>query len=514
MGNSRTRAWLPIVVFGLIFVFLYWFNYTAPLIADDLAWGQMTVAEYLKHGQFAGINDGRYVANILMIVLAKQRFLLALWFAGTFTFILACFYWLLNKRLDMLIILFGVTALVPRLEWAQFWVYNSGYINYFSAYTLLLFILVLFKRTVLDERPISSKQALLLTIFLLPLGIVFQLFSEPASLLSLTTAAGIIIFSLIKLKRTFSWMWSYLIGTILGLLIMFFAGGAYSAVPAAADSYRKVSLSVAAILTNFSSNIIPKMYRNFPLLIIVMLAVSLLTVLFNWQVASSTARIIQVVTLLLTGLAGAVLASDIELYNRVVQIATALIFLAGVITIALLALKPLDSSWWLTLYMTLAGIFLLLPFLFVTPFGERNVVFPQLLFLFVALMPLTTLLPTTHNSNLISLIAVSLLFLPGIIVTGHRGAQIGYAAKLNLAVVKAQQVAYPNESRLIYLEMPYSNWLWHYSPQTQGNDPYFKQMYHLPAAPRKTLLSYSEWVERYQSLGQTKFQQEIIDSLR
>ncbi|MCS8618081.1 DUF6056 family protein [Latilactobacillus curvatus] len=480
-----------------IFAFFSWYSWIMPLVADDLAWGQMTIHQYVTHGQFAGINDGRFVANALMIVLAKSNIGLALYFGLTLMIIFYLMYRILSRNTTSAIWIFITLLILPRIEFAQIYNYNSGFINYVSSLIMPLTIILMAKKYILEEKNKRSTSLLVVGIFCLTF--VFQFFSEPTTILNIALSITFIIFAIVKNRRVQGVFLSTFFGSVLGAIMMFFSG-AYGGVANGNDGYRKINIDLIQILKFISSDIIPVTLRNNKVLIISIIIISLVAIIGHLDDRGGHQKTLLIILLLLHVTSGLVLVSPAFINNVALNLLISFLFIISGCLITLIRIDFKSNDWWLSLCCYLSALLLISPFFLISPFGERNVFGPQLFLLLGSIVGMVSFKRWQVYVVNIFLFGTLIYALAFFVKLGN---SIGYASNTSIEFVQFQLDHKQKSKELIYLEVPNRNYLWHYGDP--GQDEWVKIFYKFPRTSPKKVIPYATWTKEIRAVGTKEF---------
>ncbi|KGB14723.1 DUF6056 family protein [Latilactobacillus sakei] len=485
------------IVLIAIFVFFSWYSWMMPLVADDFAWGHMTLRQYMAQGQFAGINDGRYIANSLMIVLAKTNIGLAFYFGGSLTLIFYLMYRILSKNIGMAGWIFTTLLLLPRVEFAQIYNYNSGFINYVSALIVPLMIILLAKEYILTFKAVKRNNWLLIGLFLLVF--IFQLYSEPTTLLNIVLSLSVFIYALVKNKRVQGMFISILLGSISGAGIMFLSG-AYGSVASGSDNYRNINIDLIQILKFTSSDIIPITFRNNKALIVSIMLLNIAAVIVYITKQRTKKNWLIVVLLLIDLFSGSILLSTLFYTHVALNLFISALFVIAGCSITLIRLPFNSKEWWLALCCYLSALLLISPFFLISPFGERNVFGPQLFLLLGSCIGITI---NQKWEQIIVRIGLLLALVSGLMFFVKLGCTTGYASSTNIKFLQYQLEHYRKGSDLAYLEVPNRKFLWHCGQE--GNDYWLKLFYGFPQDRVQKVIPYEVWTKKVKIDGASKF---------
>lgn len=221
-----------IILIVLVFILSYMFPYTH----DDWAWGSSIGIDRLTT-LFKDYN-GRWLGNLLVILLTRNRILRSLVITSVFTGIVFYISKILNvKNNFMKILIIILIFLMPVFILAQAVAWTSGFSNYVVGVLLTLIYLNYNKEELLDNKNkvINYKNIILYFI----LGFSSSLFIEHVTIYNVLISILFLILGKVIKKRITKINLSYMIGAILGAFLMF-SNSAYYNVINNQDSYRQV----------------------------------------------------------------------------------------------------------------------------------------------------------------------------------------------------------------------------------------------------------------------------------
>jgi len=231
----KRHLFKEVSILVLIFIFFVTLGYLFPYTNDDWAWGSSIGIDRLN--SFFVNYNGRYLGNLLVILLTRFRVIRALLMGAFLTLIV----FLINKNIknsNKTTLIFAALSIVllPKPIFRQAIAWTSGFSNYVPPILLCLVWLYL-SRNLFLKREITIKNIWAFPVLIL--GICSCLFMEHVSLyLTILAFAGIIYCLKQKIKINLSQI-TYLLGTLIGLVFMF-QNEAYHHVVVGDDFYRNV----------------------------------------------------------------------------------------------------------------------------------------------------------------------------------------------------------------------------------------------------------------------------------
>lgn len=279
VNNSNIRR-KERIIFSIIFIlFLGALIWLFPYSGDDWAWGSSIGVERL--GNLFRNYNGRYLGNILVMILTRFNILRVIVITLTlYGIVYLCFMHSINSNNKTYGLYISALLLVfiPKEIWMQSVVWTSGYSNYvISAFLILIYFIYIKKSFEKEAVDFNKKHSI--PIFIL--GLTTTLFMEHITLYSVVLGIFIVVFNKIKFKRVYLVNISYLIGTILGTIIMF-SNGAYRNIVAGNESYRSIPKSggfIAESIDSFFNVIYKQLAFNNVILNLVLSAIVILLIL-------------------------------------------------------------------------------------------------------------------------------------------------------------------------------------------------------------------------------------------
>lgn len=221
-----------IIVFSIILVIAFMFPYTH----DDWAWGSSLGIDRLTT-LFRDYN-GRYVGNLLVILLTRFRVLRALFISITLWLIIHFIKKILANNDMAKYIAILLCLLMPTAIMAQSIAWTSGFTNY--VIPIAIVFIVMYYNIDLFKDNVESKH--INVIVSLILGFIASLFVEHMTIYNVLFAIALSIYAYIKNKKIDVSLLMYLIGSIAGAVLMF-SNGAYGLILNSTDTYRTIESS-------------------------------------------------------------------------------------------------------------------------------------------------------------------------------------------------------------------------------------------------------------------------------
>lgn len=221
----------------IVFILMFFLTYLFPYSGDDWAWGSSIGLNRLYNG-FANYN-GRYLGNIIVLLLTRSNILKSIVMSITIVCIaygIMCFINKENKKIFWISLL--LIFLIPTNILAQGIVWTSGFTNYAIPVLLIVVYLNIFKNIFTDSEDyeINGK----LSFITLLLGFSNALFMENITIYNSFISLILFIYTYIKFKKFDYVQFSFFVGSIFGLVLMF-SNGAYYNIANNNDGYRQIA---------------------------------------------------------------------------------------------------------------------------------------------------------------------------------------------------------------------------------------------------------------------------------
>ncbi len=238
-----------VLIISMVFIFFFGLAYMFPYTGDDWAWGGSLGIERL-HNFFKDYN-GRYLGNLLVIVLTRSNILKAVVMSGVITGTVYLIYKTVKNKSTAVLFLALIGLLVmPRYIFRQTIAWTSGFTNYVVP-TFLIITYVYLITKVFDGTPKFKKPTFIATFIL---AICTALFMENITIYQVIADILILFFTFIIYKKLFAPIVSHLFGSVIGCVIMF-TNGAYHKIAESNDDYRTLETSSAGILMRIKENL-------------------------------------------------------------------------------------------------------------------------------------------------------------------------------------------------------------------------------------------------------------------
>ena len=244
LKKNIKNNWKLYLFYTFLFAFLFVLTYYFPYSNDDWAWGSSVGLERLQSG-FKDYN-GRYLGNLLVILLTRSNILKSLFMTITYFGIGYLIKKIVNKNNNGIMV-FSILMLflINRFVFRETIVNTSGFTNY-TFNILLVLIFIAYIKDLFKKIDFKEKRYNLVLLFIL--GVTSTLFMEHITTYLLALCVFICIYSYIKYKKIPKSYLVYFAGVIIGSIIMF-TNGAYLHVVKGDDFYRTVTTKQSLIVT-------------------------------------------------------------------------------------------------------------------------------------------------------------------------------------------------------------------------------------------------------------------------
>ncbi len=486
------------IIISFIIIFTLFLTYLFPYTGDDWAWGSKVGFERLSDW-FKNYN-GRYLGNVIVILLTRSRILRTIIMTVTILGILYLCMKIVNKEKPQLYYIgFMLFLAIPRLVFRQAIVWTSGFTNYAISIALTLIYIYLNKDLMTDHK---SNKSIIYCLLIFSLGITSALFIENLTIYNIVLGLAIIIYSYLKYKKVANFNISYLIGAVTGAIIMF-SNGAYHNIANNIDTYRTVPNGmhdrILRMLKNYFEVIhLEMIFNNLFLNIIITSLLVLLTYKFLNKNTNKKIKNIVLISLIIN--ISYVLYTLLIAINSTWSILlkytmyfegiiTSLYFLS-IVTITFITVLDKNRKTKLMFYL-LSIIMMIAPLLFVTPIGSRCFFSTYVMFI-VYILELIDYLISDEVLQYMGKISIISSVVFGVYLLSIYSyifmidnKRINYIRKMS----KTQEV-------LIIPILPYQDYVWMSTPS-----PYFdlnkryKLFYNIDESVEVYCANYKDWLK-------------------
>ncbi|PSL40665.1 hypothetical protein B0H99_104127 [Planomicrobium soli] len=498
-NRIRKKHWLS---FFAVYVFFLFISFNTPLTGDDWTWG----TDIGKQRFINNFNDynGRYLSNIFELILVRFDAIRYLTIAFFSTLLVILIGKITNHNGNIVSLLFSflLITLMPVKIFAQTLGWAAGFINYVPSVALLLVYLYLNRNIYGEEAPVFSKK---LWILMIPLGLSTQLIVEHVTIFAVVTAVWVIIYTYLKHKKVYLVHISYMISVLLGSIVMF-TNSAYLKVLTGSDAYRTVENEATAnmglfekIYYVYSESIYKFLFlQNSFLIIIISLLLLILILRFKTEktsiryVAKPLLIFVNALTMAyLLVITRSLKPNFLGQYTNDFEAILSILFVISVFGAIVLFVK--DHSYKTRLIYYLAAIvFLVAPFVFITPFGPRCVFASYIFMILLSLELLAYLLQEKQvissyvRYSLVPLVAVAVIFLAFVF------SMNGITSRERL--VNLQEKVAEGEQKIDLVELPFPQFHWMPSPKPKMyHTKTFKMFYDIPKETELNIIPFEKW---------------------
>lgn len=240
MSLNRERKGIIRICIALFFGFAF-LAYLFPYTGDDWAWGSSIGIERLKIF-FAGYN-GRYVGNLLVLLLTRSKLLDAVVIAASYSLVcwLSCVY--TDDRSKASLLLAAVLLfLMPKEMWAQVAVWTAGFTNYVPS-ALISVAYLIYSKEITGEVLSDRKDTWGQSIGLFLAGFCGALFVESVTVFHICLSAAVIVYMFLKFRKCRRGHVGFLLGTLVGTWAMF-SNSTYDRIAQGEDYYRHMPVGL------------------------------------------------------------------------------------------------------------------------------------------------------------------------------------------------------------------------------------------------------------------------------
>lgn len=373
--------------------------YIFPYTHDDWAWGSEIGLERMM-SLFENYN-GRWLGNLLVILMTRFRFFRA--FFISFVVVIILFF--INKVTNTKnkYFAFIMFALMPISIFSQAVAWTSGFTNYVVPIIFVL-ILMMINSNLFKNQTVKENNKLIIPLFFC--GFCCQLFIEHMTIYNLILAVFIVVYSILRNKKVTYFNLAYLVGTIIGTILMF-SNGAYYLVATANDSYRSINTNIlfSSIKTFFYTVCVYFIQEN---TIINLILSSLILFLINNYKKINTCKRIKnflniceificsfLVLFVFKNIAGNINLFSKEVYNRIFDGIIYSLFIIVLFVIVMITVDNQEKKAKLVFYLV-SSVVIALPLLVVNPIGPRCF-FPCYIFWILYIVELLDYVPINYN---------------------------------------------------------------------------------------------------------------------
>ena len=239
----------------IFFIFIFVITYFIPYVNDDFFWASDNGIKQLS--SFFKDYNGRYLGNLLVIILVRFKLFKSFFVAFCLTTIIILIDKIFNFKKDFFYIVLSILFIVGmnNFMFMDTVIWTSGFTNYVVP-MLLVLICIYFNNKIMNEKKdICSLREMIISFVL---GISTTLFMENITLYCFSISVIMLIYYKIKYKKISRMHLCFFIGTLIGTFIMF-SNGAYLSILSGTNKYGNRSFETS----DFLSSIITKYAIHF-----------------------------------------------------------------------------------------------------------------------------------------------------------------------------------------------------------------------------------------------------------
>lgn len=497
--NKSSKNVEYLYYFG-IFSFFLFISYNTPLSGDDWTWGSaIGWGRFQNH--FVNYN-GRYLSNLLELVMTRSDILRYLIIASFSTLLIVMVGKITSHKKTLIPLLLAsiLILLTPTKVFAQTFGWTAGFINYVPSLALLLIYVYLIRNIYSEIKPEYNKW---LSLIVFPIGILTQLIVEHVTLFSIFTAIWVIIYTYIKHKKIMFFHLSYLASLIIGGIIMF-SNGAYWNVLKGTDSYRSVGYEATEKMGLFAKIYYVYSERIYKFLflenVVINLIIGILIIVLIVRFISNSKWINYIIKPILLSVISTSLLYLLVIKNvlgneyfgnKTNDFEALLCFLFFMSIVVAITLFVDIHFYKIRLLYYLSGVvFLIAPFIFITPFGPR-VVFATYVFMVLVCLELFVYLTESlsYNKLIQPLIVILVVLVMGY---GFIFTMNGITSRERLIHLESE--IDKKETKIELRELPFLQFHWMPSPKPNlYHTKTFKMYYNVPTETEIEIIPYLKW---------------------
>ena len=479
------------MLFLFLFLSLFLISYFFPYVNDDWVWGsERGIIRFKEH--FAGFN-GRYLGNLLVLLLTRSRILKAFIISAIFTLISYILDLIFNSSNNAIItyIIMLINLLLPISLFQEVFSWTSGFCNYVPPMLLMLIYFFSIKK---------DKKSLLFRFppFALILGISISLFIEHITVFCVALAVIKVFFALRKKVKLKKWEPLYFSGNVLGSIIMF-SNSAYFNILKGNDFYRSVPKEnfIAEIISKYFSIIYSSLISN-NILILLIIGVCF-SVLYRHKVYNNRHQkkaVYYSLFFTIYSLVSLLIDKNSEYDVLIIYIDGILCFLYIVSFIYLTFTLPKSFKSKKRLICIIISIFvLLIPLLFVEPISPRcfyPMYILELMFSLILLKECSVFI-NIKKIKIIGYYVCKFLLFSVLINYFFISLTIFQASKILYKSIETQKTQ--KCTNMVFPKLPYEKYMRYSSPDSETENAvfYFKKYYKIDNNANIHFVDYDNW---------------------
>lgn len=363
--RNKKLLFINIVIFIFLFILAYLFIYSG----DDWAWGSSIGMERLSN--FFYNYNGRYLGNLIVLILTRSRILKALVTALILLGIINLIRKIINKdNYYIIFITFCLIVLMPKSMFRQSIVWVSGFTNYAIPVILILLYFYHYK---------NHKENKLSSLFVFIIGICSCLFMEHITIYCFLLSIFIIFKDYVKAKKISLYNIMYFLGNLIGSIIMF-SNKAYFSITTGEDTYRTIYPGISDMMINAKEaylNIIQKdlIFNNIFLVMVIIILMSI--IIIRYLKCTQKNKVIYISWFIIVSYGLYQLLSFINpewqimlKYTSIIEGVYTFLFFVSIIIITIFTVDDKSTKYQLLFYL-ISILILTLPLFVVNPIGPR-----------------------------------------------------------------------------------------------------------------------------------------------
>ena len=485
------------VIIIIVFLFFLILGYLFPYTNDDWAWGTSIGINRLNH--FFVNYNGRYLGNLLVLLLTRFRIIKAIIIAITLTLIMVFVAKTANKKNSTLLLISALlVVLIPQPIFRQAIAWTSGFTNYVPP-ILLVLVWIYINKNLIDNKEVKLSIWWILPIFIL--GVCTCLFMEHVTIYIVCLSALILIYSYIKKIKININQISYFIGTLVGAFLMF-QNGAYHHVLKGDDFYRKVPKDglILQSIKRYFYTIYDNLFMNNTIILII-ISICCLYLFYKFVYKKQNMKNKKFLSISLSVIVFYSIYSLVseffpnweifELIYKMAEGVLTIIYFVALVTFIFFLPKEICKK---KLYFFLGSIiFMTLPLLIVSPVTPRCFYPMYVLFSVFAIILVNECFSFVKSDYILKLFDYVLI---GIIVTAmfYTTCIIFSAFHVTNKMVKyIEKEKRENVNEIVIPKTVYENYMKHPYPHNDENMERFKLYYKIPKDTEIKIVDYKTW---------------------
>jgi len=376
------------IIYGAIFVVLFFICFLFPYSGDDWAWGSKIGIERLN--TWFDNYSGRYFGNLIVLALTRSSFLKALAMSCCLGGIIVILNEITQRQKCALCFIVLALAYMPVTLLRQSVVWTSGFSNYTTSIFFTL-IYIYYVRKIYTEKPENSY---IISVIMVILGFLNTLIVEHLTIYNIVLGIYVIVFTLIKYRKVYIQHIAYLLGCILGTIMMF-SNSVYSSVAKGKDEYRTITSDkgiISRAYDSFIHVIVKEGFLNNFILLGCLIVVCLIVWFEVKEKISGKARVAGYISMFIniSYLALCFMEKLNTYWLRgeallVLEAATTILYVLALIAFVFILPYEMIKKVEL-LFVLLSALFMMAPLFVVTPIGSRCFFASYIMFIYFVIL--------------------------------------------------------------------------------------------------------------------------------